>query len=269
MFSVLIPVYNHRSFLLDAVLSACRSHLVSEVLLVDDGSTDGSRELIEQCIVHLDPRVRWLPTPAGENHGAHARLNQLAAAAQCDWLAVLNSDDCFAPGRFELIARSLKRQDWEFISGHIAIINGSGRGIGSKRGPLTPEFQFPPQLDLAALLGAQDLLPLLVCQNFIATTSNMVFTKALYERVGGFADYRYAHDWAFALGAVIQGVAVYLPQFLTVYRSHGSNTIKENQAAIGDEVRLIFDHLRQKHGDVLARPDVMAGLVGNHYLGAE
>ena len=45
MFSVVIPVYNHAAFLRETVCSALQSPLATEVLLLDDGSTDGSREL--------------------------------------------------------------------------------------------------------------------------------------------------------------------------------------------------------------------------------
>jgi glycosyltransferase involved in cell wall biosynthesis len=48
MFSVLIPVFNHERYVRQAVLSAARSPLVSEVLLLDDGSADGSYEIVRQ-----------------------------------------------------------------------------------------------------------------------------------------------------------------------------------------------------------------------------
>ncbi len=266
MFSVLIPVYNHRRYVPAAILSALRSHFVSELLLVDDGSSDGSHEFVNRQAAHMDPRVRVLPTPEGENLGAHARLNQLAGEARQDWLAVLNSDDCFTAARFNILARLLRGKDWQFVAGHLAIMDDNGRRIGSKRGPLTPEFPFPGDLDPAALLMAQELLPLLACQNFVATTSNMLFTKALFEKVGGFADYRYAHDWDFALRAAVLGSAAYIPQFLTIYRSHASNTIKENKSAITEEVRRLFETVRGDLPAAFENGRVRTGLSGNRYL---
>src|SRR5436190_1920006 len=108
MFSVLVPSYNHYQFLVPAVLSALRSDLVIELLIVDDGSSDRSRELLP-ILSALDPRVRVLggaciPT----NRGAHARLNQLVEAARTDWVSVLNSDDLFAACRFEAIEQAAR-----------------------------------------------------------------------------------------------------------------------------------------------------------------
>src|SRR6516225_5728882 len=105
MFSVVVPSYNHHRFLVDAVMSALRSPLVTELLLVDDGSTDRSRELLP-VLRNLDPRVRILDEANTSNLGAHSRINQLVAAASAQWVSILNSDDLFASGRFEAITRT-------------------------------------------------------------------------------------------------------------------------------------------------------------------
>src|SRR5271166_2946934 len=102
MFSVLIPTYNHQRFLVDAVLSALKSPLVAEVLMVDDGSSDRSADLFP-FICTIDDRIKILEDSLGVNRGAPARLNQLAEAAQSEWLSILNSDDLFSSGRFEAI----------------------------------------------------------------------------------------------------------------------------------------------------------------------
>ncbi len=266
MFSVLIPVYNHRDYLLAAILSALREPLVNEVLLVDDGSDDGSHQFVNQQAGNIDTRIRILETPEGENKGAHARLNQLAEEASSEWLAPLNSDDCFTAGRFDLLSRLLRNKNRTFISGHLAIMDHNGKSIGSKRGPMTPEFPFPAGLDIAALLSANELLPILACQNFIATTSNMIFKKTLFEEIGGFADLRYIHDWDFALRATIKGNAIYAPQFLTIYRSHDNNTIKENIDATTAEVRGMFQKLQTDLPGHWDQADVKRGLGGNRYL---
>ena len=99
-FSVLIPSYNHARYLMGAVLSALRDPLVGEVLIVDDGSSDGSADLAERLAKNCGPRVRCFNDGSRANKGAPSRLNQLVASARFDWLAILNSDDQFIPGRF-------------------------------------------------------------------------------------------------------------------------------------------------------------------------
>lgn len=96
-----IPFLNARRTLADAVRSVfAQSPWVWELLLVDDGSTDGSSDVVRQL---LDPRVRLLAD--GVTLGLCARLNQIAAAARGAYLARMDADDLMHPER---IARQLE-----------------------------------------------------------------------------------------------------------------------------------------------------------------
>lgn len=266
MFSVTIPVYNHSRYLLDGVLSALRSPLVSEVLLVDDGSSDDSAETIWHLCENNPDRVRGLSLDRASNLGAPRRLNQLINEASCDWIAILNSDDIFTPGRFEALYSSLKRSNFDFAWGHLIIIDENGRATGTKRGVLEPEYPFPERVDVNAKLAKNELTDLLANQNVIATTSNMVFTKRLHDLVGGFADYRYVHDWDFALRASAVGNTLFTPQFLTGYRIHGKNTISEENRDIRTEVQHLFQRFTADFPEVASSRSFRLGLNGNQYI---
>ena len=118
-------------------------------------------------------------------------------------------------------------------------------------------------------LAEHDLLPILANQNFIATTSNMLFSKRLYQKIGGFRDYRYVHDWDFALRAALLGNVLFLPQILVRYRTHASNTIKEDGSAVTTEVRRLFKKIAGEYAESFSMTDVKAGLAGNRYLREE
>lgn len=244
MFSAVIPVYNHAPYVVEAVQSALASRLVTEVLVCDDGSSDASAEVLKQ-LARSDARIRNVTDDPPRNIGAHNRLNQLTEMARNEFVAVLNSDDRFVPGRFEICQHAIRSCNTDFICGHLLIMDGLGRPIGTKRGVFEPEFPYPADLDLAKLMGQHDLLTLLASQNFIATTSNMVFTKTLWRTIGGFADLRYAHDYDFALRAALLGRCHYTPHFLTVYRVHATNTITEggSKARVVAELHDIFRRL--------------------------
>jgi len=239
MFSVVIPSYNHRRYLVQGVYSALRSPLVSEVLLVDDGSEDGSAELIEKLAAADPRRVRSLPESGTANLGAARRLNQLVAAARCEWVAILNSDDALAAGRFDTLRRWC-RDPVRFVCGSLVVMDEAGRALGTKKSVLEPEYPFPSALAPVDLARRSDLVPILVNQNFIATTSNMVFTRALHAAIGGFRDLRYVHDWDFALRAAALGGALVLPHFLSLYRVHATNTIKEALCGVAREVQTLL-----------------------------
>lgn len=268
MFSVVIPSFRHVRYLAEGILSALTSRDVAEVLIVDDGSADGSRELIDQLVRSHSGRVRELENEVDRNLGAARRLDQLVAGARCDWIAVLNSDDLFVPGRFELLRQRCTR-DVRFVCGHLLIIDRDARHVGTKRGILEPEYPFPPSIDPSRHLARGDLLPLLANQNFIATTSNMVFRRELHAEVGGFGDYRYVHDWDFAMRAAIDGGLLYLPHFLSMYRQHGANTISENRELVAAEVQAMFRRVLRDFPDLRSNSMLVAGLRGNPYLGPE
>jgi glycosyltransferase involved in cell wall biosynthesis len=270
MFSVLVPVFEHAGYVTEAVISALRSPLVGEVLLCDDGSTDGSREVVARLAASHARRVRDLSDAmGGRNLGAAARLNQLARAAHGDWLAVLNSDDRFVPGRFEAVEVHVRRGDISFVFGHLLVMDERGRVTGTKKGILQPEYPFPSGIDVETEAARGEVLDLLASQNFIATTSNMVFTRALYERVGGFREFRYVHDWDFALRAALLGRARCIPQFLAIYRDHPRNTIKTRWASVSEEVRRVFGDLLAEFPELRDREGFRAALLGNGYLSRE
>jgi glycosyltransferase involved in cell wall biosynthesis len=91
--SVVIPTYDRRALLMEAVESVRAQTFAGwELLVADDGSTDGSADAVEA--LH-DPRIRVLRLPhAGQ---AAAARNAGVRAARGEWVAFLDSDDVWAP----------------------------------------------------------------------------------------------------------------------------------------------------------------------------
>jgi glycosyltransferase involved in cell wall biosynthesis len=266
MFSVIIPVFNHERYLREAVLSAVRSRLVQEVLLLDDGSTDGSYDVVRELSSGSLEKVRDV-TPIGRgNRGAHASLNELSSAASCEWVAVLNSDDTFIADRFEVIERKLRLETADFIFGDLSVVDEKGRQLGFKNGPFHPQYSFPESFSIPAMAANGEWVELLANQNFVATTSNVVFRKSLFEKVGGFAAYRYIHDWDLALRAALMGKVLYLPHPLTCYRVHASNTIKESSVKVDQEVQAMFRAIEREFPNFSRSATVQISLAGNEYL---
>jgi glycosyltransferase involved in cell wall biosynthesis len=245
MFSVLIPIYHHAKFVRQAIWSALRCPLVQEILVVDDGSKDGSDKIAAGMARAHSGRVRDLTSPSGGNRGAHHRLNELVGQAQCEWVAVLNSDDAFVSDRFEAIVEDPGFSDCDFAFGNVLLMDGRGALVGAKRGPLdTWGATFRPSFDLLRMLAERRFVELLREQNYLITTSNMVFRKSLHARIGGFRPYRYVHDWDFALRAMLLGRAAYIRRFLTAYRIHSRNTVSESERKAIVETRTMLDGFR-------------------------
>lgn len=123
MVSVLLPTYNSEKFVLQAVRSVLtQGYSNFEILILDDGSTDKTVELIRQ----LDhPRIRIFAFP--ENRGLPAVLNSGIAFSKGTFLARLDSDDLCAPRRLELQVEFLRDNL------NVGLVGGSMAEFGDKQ----------------------------------------------------------------------------------------------------------------------------------------
>lgn len=91
--SILIPCYNAERWIGEAIESAlAQTWPAKEVIVVDDGSTDGSLAIIRS----FGDRILW---ETGPNRGGNAARNRLLELAQGEWLQYLDADDYLLPGK--------------------------------------------------------------------------------------------------------------------------------------------------------------------------
>lgn len=98
--SVIIPVFNAEPFVERAVNSALAERETAEVILVEDGSSDASLKVCQR-LVEENERVRLMRHENGKNKGAAASRNHGMKCATQEYIALLDADDFFLPGRFE------------------------------------------------------------------------------------------------------------------------------------------------------------------------
>ena len=107
--SVVIPSYNRRHTLERALHSVDgQSSPVDEIILVDDGSTDDSHAMVAARF----PRVRIIRQP---NRGVSAARNRGIEAARCEWIALLDSDDCWLEQKIERVRAAWRRDSGQVL----------------------------------------------------------------------------------------------------------------------------------------------------------
>lgn len=107
MISVIIPVYNAADFVAEAVYSALNQKEVLEVILVEDGSPDGSLAVCKE-LEGRHKNVRLFRHKGGRNRGAGASRNLGIKHAQGKYVAFLDADDVYLANRFKNAASILE-----------------------------------------------------------------------------------------------------------------------------------------------------------------
>ena len=221
--SVVIPLYNHASFIAEAVRSTlAQEQLVQEIIILDDGSTDGSAD-IAQVLAAEDARIRFERQP---NRGAHATINTALAQCRGEFLAILNSDDAWLPGRLTALVSSLDADPTAAIAAsHLRCMDSTGVEIPNAWYDAALASSADVEIGVALLNG-----------NFVMTTSNLLFRRTMLDAVGPFAALRYTHDLDWLLRALALGHRITIVKSaLLRYRIHAHNTIAEDHAGVRAE----------------------------------
>lgn len=217
--SVLMPAYRHEQFVRLAVESVLgQTHGDLELIVVDDASDDGTWDVLQSL---RDERLRLCRHEV--NQGAHATLNEALGMARGDFVAILNSDDVYSPRRIERLLAEVAAWggDEGLAFSDVAFVDDGGQPVpGHPRASAYEVLHgFCRELPPAAWFLAG---------NPAITTSNFFFSRALGQRLAGFAPLRYTHDWDWALRAGQGGRLAWIPECLLQYRVHAGNTLSED-----------------------------------------
>lgn len=218
-FSVVIPVCNGAAFVARAIESVlAQTWPAHEIIVVDDGSTDTTAQVVAEFVAHHPEHVRYLHQT---NAGVSAARNTGAHAASADWLAFLDADDWFYPDRLEAHARFIlddatldfvtadydyRRPDGSRISGSMEL-HEAGRALLAKAAG-----------NIRAVMTADELEPF-VADHF-GDTHTLSVPRRTFLDLGGYpTGYRVCEDVFFLvrlcarsrrIGVVCRPLAAYL-----------------------------------------------------------
>jgi len=237
--AVIVPCYNHAAFVERALASVfAQTYRNVELLVIDDGSTDNSAEAARRAL-EQSPFPSHFASRA--NRGATATINEGVMQTGAQYVNILNSDDAFTPDRLQTMVDAVAAQGFAWGFSDVDIIGADDRAAD-------------PLRDARALttLCAQGSIPLkatvgfaLVEVNVAVSSGNLFFARELFDRLGGFRDFRYNHDWDFCLRALRLSEPRYVHARTYRYRLHAGNTIAESAFDARIEAnRVLRDYLR-------------------------
>jgi Glycosyl transferase family 2 len=223
--SVLIPNYNYARFLpeaIESVLSQTYPHV--ETIVVDDGSTDNSRDVIAS----YGDRVISI---FKENGGQTSALNAAFARSSGDLISFMDADDAFEPGKVDRVVAAARRIPQAYLIHHqMQIVDGGGKAMHRPFPACVPDGDIRA---LVARTGGWFPYPVM---------SGLTFTRAYAERLFPVPDERpfveagRSHLLPILVDTYLAGPAALLAPVagiqapLTRYRVHGENMTFATQA---------------------------------------
>ncbi|MEJ7848404.1 MAG: glycosyltransferase [Pyrinomonadaceae bacterium] len=204
--SVIIPTYNYGRFICQAIEGVlAQSCPAAEVIVVDDGSTDGTDEVVKE----FDDRVRYIRQ---ENHGVCAARNKGVEHSSGDFIAFADADDIWMPEKLEKQLAKFAEDD------EIGLVHCGMREFDSDTGETVTMH----------LEGAEGMVAdqLLLWENPVVNVSGtaIVVTRKAFNKVGGFdTEMKVGEDWDFCYRVARKFKVGFVPVALVEYRSHGAN----------------------------------------------
>ena len=215
--------FNHRRFVREAVLSALSQTYPSiQVIVVDNGSTDGSRQELQALREEHDFEL-----VLQENAGLVRALNLALSKAKGKYFAVLATDDVWERAKTAIqVAFFEKNPEVQLLSGQVRPIDADGRDVS------VPLLVRPGEAKFADLMS-------IGC--FVSGPTIMCLTQTLRD-VGGYDESLRIEDFSLALKYTYEGRrVVVLPDVLTRYRRHETNwtlgSMDKDLAEIGQKYR--------------------------------
>jgi glycosyltransferase involved in cell wall biosynthesis len=241
--SVVMPAYNHERFVIQALDSVfAQSHDNLEVIVVNDGSRDTTGALVDDYAAHCIERR--LTVVHQQNAGAHEALNHGLSLASGEVIALINSDDLYAPVRIERLLAEMTRRQAAFAFSDTCFVDEEGTEFGD-------DDAYVSGLREAITAGTEAPDPLygFVVTNIAISTGNFVFRRDLLEKTGGFCGMRVCHDWDFVMAASYHTPLAFVREPLYLYRVHRGNTFS-SQKLLG---RLEIEQLQSRFFADIAR----------------
>lgn len=238
--SVIVPSYNYEKFIVQAIESVIsQTYLNLELIIIDDLSKDNSVELIENLICQdsikqrFGGRVRFIKHEA--NRGAHFSINEGINASTGEYISILNADDLYEDNRFKAMMSEMISQKAEFSFSKINVIDGEGTLVDGTTGEAGKFIAVQNSITSFPSVG-WSLIP----HNAAISTGNMLFSRDIYDKIGGFRNLKYCHDWDFILNALIITEPLFIPTTNYSYRLHGNNSYLKLDNVVDKEVKTVL-----------------------------
>lgn len=235
--SVIIPCFNCQATIAETLASvAAQTRPAQEVILVDDGSSDRTWELLHELRESRYPHLMLLSHPGSQNYGSSITRALGVAHASGEYIAFLDADDLYAPRKLELQLKAFERYP-EIVMCHTAVevigdLDQAAFYEAAFSGSPESPYWFRHQKDY-------------LVRNRICISSSLMRADVLNQVPFSFVGKQGVDDWLCWSLLAGKGRFLYLPEQLTLYRVHrDSITSRLTQSAIKVKSEATFWEVR-------------------------
>jgi len=258
--SVIIPTYNSARYITAAVESVLAQTFTDyELIVVDDGSTDETRQVLQQ----YEGKLTYIYQ---ENQGRSAARNTGIGAASGDYIAFLDSDDLWLPKKLECQVPILDHHP------AVALVYSQLLYIDSRGNPVRFRGKWVYGDDESRIIIADRCKDLFLGCVVSGGGSNAVVRRSLLDEVGLFDEaLSYPEDWDLWLRLSRKGPFAYIPEPLGYYRVYGWSkvlAIEASERLVAQHLRIIEKAVAAWDGDTDERDQLRAQAVATIYTRA-
>ncbi len=224
--SVIIPIYNILEYLPRCVESVCKQGYRNlEIILVDDGSNDGTEKLCDQ-LAQKDSRIKVIHK---ENGGSSSARNCGLKEATGEYVGFVDSDDYIEPTMYELLVKAILEKECKIAQVGRDEIDASGNKL--------PNICEPPTQE--QWISARDFLEELLLHKGDASFCTKLLKRELFEEKG-FPEGELNEDFRLLVSLLLEvdGIISIPKQSYHVFYRIGSNTRKKEKDSFS---RVYFD----------------------------
>ncbi|MBX5438183.1 MAG: glycosyltransferase family 2 protein [Thermoflavifilum sp.] len=229
LISVLMPYYQTVDFLEEAIHSVmAQTYREWELLLIDDGATDGSQEIARHWAETYPDRIRLLTHPDGGHHGLPATRNLGLAQAKGAYTALLDADDVWLPEKLEHQITLATRYPHCALFGEASLYWYSWQHTGGTDTLIYPGITLDEPIDPPR--AALELYPL--GTGAAPCPSSLLMNTAVLRELGGFetafsGPYMVYEDQALLAKFYLQKTVFFSSSCLNRYRQRPQSLVSE------------------------------------------
>ena len=249
--SVLMASYNHEKYISEAIESVLNQSFNGlELIIVDDCSTDNSKEIIDNY-QKKDQRIRAFFHQ--KNTGISKTVNECLNEVRGNYICFIGSDDLWVHNKLEKQLEILKSDKDKIVWSEGEVINSKGIQTGKK---VTEVLNAPPK-------KSGNIFQELLKEQFVFGQS-LIFNAEFVKDIRFDEELKYVNDHRFLVDLSLNNQFLFMPEPLAKYRVHGGNvTFKDEKRWLKEKI-IIRKYFLEKYGDKISAK-VKADI--NHKIG--